>query len=54
METYMSQADNLYQEANKIEYPDYISPYTSCCENLLQFEEIITKAREMESAARDI
>ena len=54
METCTSQADDLYQEANEIEYPDYIPPYTSCYESLLEFEEIITKAREMESAARDI
>ena len=54
METYTSQADDLYQEANEIEYPDYIPPYTSCYESLLEFEEIITRAREMESAARDI
>ena len=44
----------LYQEANEIEYPDYIPPYTSCYESLLEFEEIITRAKEMESAARDI
>ena len=43
METYTSQADNLYQEANEIEYPDYIPPYTSCYESLLEFEEIITR-----------
>ena len=54
METYTSQADDLYQEANEIEYPDYIPPYTSCYESLLEFEEIITRAREMESATRDI
>ena len=54
MEMYTSQADDLYQKANEIEYPDYIPPYTSCCKSLLEFEEIITKAREMESAARDI
>ena len=50
METYTSNADDLYQEANEIEYPDYIPPYTSCYESLLEFEEIITRAREMESA----
>ena len=54
METYTSQADDLCQEANEIEYPDYIPPYTSCYESLLEFEKIITRAREMESAARDI
>ena len=54
METYTSQAEDLYQEANEIEYPDYVPPYTSCYESLLEFEEIITRAREMESAARDI
>ena len=54
MEMYTSQADNLYQDANKIEYPDYVPPYTSCYKSLLEFEEIITRAREMESAARDI
>ena len=54
METYTSQADNFYQKANEIKYPDYIPPYISCYKILLEFEEIITKAREMESAARDI
>ena len=54
VETYTSQADDLYQEANEIEYPDYIPPYASFYESLLEFEEIITKAREMESAARKI
>ena len=54
METYTSQADDLYQEANEIEYPDYIPLYTSCYESLLEVEEIITRARKMESAARDI
>ena len=37
-----------------MEYRDYISPYTSCYKNLLEFEEIIVKTREMESPARDI
>ena len=54
METYTSQTDDLFQEANKIEYPDYVPPYTSCYESLLEFEEIITKVRKMESAATDI
>ena len=54
MKTYTSQVDDLYQEANEIEYHDYIPSYTSWYESLLEFEEIITKAREMESAARDI
>ena len=54
METYTSQADNFYQEANEIEYLNYIPPYTSCYKNFLEFEEIITGTREMESAARDI
>ena len=54
METYASQADDLYQEANEIECPNYFLSYTSCYENLSEFEETIIKAREMESAARDI
>ena len=54
VEIHTSQADDPYQEANKIEYPDYIPPYTSCYESLLEFEEIITRARKMESAARNI
>ena len=45
METYTS------QEAKEI---DYIPPYTSFYESLIKLEEIIVKAREMESAARDI
>ena len=53
METYTSQADDLYQESNE-RVPLHIPPYTSCYKNLLEFEEIIIKAREMESAARDI
>ena len=54
METYTSQADNLYQEVNKIKYRDYLLPYMSCYKNLLEFEEIIVKTREIESPARDI
>ena len=54
METYSSQADDLYQEAKKIEYLDYIPPYISCYKTLLEFEETVTKAREIESAARNI
>ena len=54
METYASQADDLYQEANEIECPNYFLSYTSCYESLSEFEETIIKAREMESAARDI
>ena len=53
METYTSRADDLYQEANEIDYRNCIPPDTSY-ESLLEFEEIITRAREMESAARDI
>ena len=49
-----SRRSTVYQEANEIKYPDYIPPYTSCYKSLLEFEEIITRAREMESAARDI
>ena len=54
VETYTSQADDLYQEVKTIKYPDYIPPYTSCYESLSEFKEIITKTREMKSAERDI
>ena len=54
MEKYTSQGDDLYQEANEIEYLDYIPPCTSCYKNWLEFEEIIVKAKKMESTARDI
>ena len=45
----MKKKNDLYQEANEIEYHDYIPLHTSCYESLLEFEEIIVKAREMES-----
>ena len=42
----------LRSKRNRV--PDYIPHYTSCYESLLEFEEIITRARKMESAAKDI
>ena len=54
METYTSQADNLHRQANEVECPVYISPYTSCYEALWANYKLVPQAREMESAARDI
>ena len=54
METYTSQADDLHRQANEVEYPVYIPPYTSCYEALWANYELVQQAREMENAARDI
>ena len=54
METYTSQADDFHRQANEVECPVYIPPYTSCYEALWANYELVQQAREMENAARDI
>ena len=54
METYTSQADDLHRQANEVECPVYIPPYTNCYEALWANYELVQQAREMENAARDI
>ena len=54
METYTSQADDFHRQANKVECPVYIPPYTSCYEALWANYELVQQAREMENAAKDI
>ena len=51
MEAYTNQADELHRQANKIKHPP---PYTSCYETMMEQEQLLSQAREMESAARDI
>ena len=54
METYTNQADDLHRQANEIECPVYIPPYTSCYEALRANYKLVQQAQEMENAARDI
>ena len=54
METYTNQADDLHRQANEVECPVYIPPYTSCYEVLWANCKLVQQAREMENAARDI
>jgi len=54
MQSFTSRADELYIEASQVQIPDYIPPYTSCYESLWEEENLIQRAREMESQAREI
>ena len=54
MQSYTNKADELYLEAENVQIPDYIPPFTSCCETLYQQEELIERARTMEDSARQI
>ena len=47
METYTSQADDLHRQANEVEYPVYIPPYTNCYEALWVNYELVQQAREI-------
>ena len=53
MQSYTSQADELYSQAYKVKVPDNICPYSSGYESLLEQEQLLYSAREMETAARD-
>ena len=54
METYTNQADELHRQANEIKHPvDYL-PYTRCYETMMEQQQLLAQAREMESAARYI
>ena len=48
MQSYTNRADELYLEAQNVQIPDYIPPFTSCYETLYQQEELIERARTME------
>ena len=54
MQSYTNRADELYLEAQNVQIPDYIPPFTSCYETLYQQEELIERARTMEDSARQI
>ena len=51
MQSYTNRADELYLEAENVQIPDYIPPFTSCYETLYQQEELIECARTMEDSA---
>ena len=51
MESYTNQADELHRQANEIKHP---SSYTSCYETMIEQQQLLSQAREMESAARDM
>ena len=54
MESYTNQADELRRQANKIKHPVDYPPYTSCYETMMEQQQLLSQAREMESAAKDI
>ena len=49
--SFTNQADELHRQANEIKHP---SSYKSCYETMMEKQQLLSKAREMESAARDI
>ena len=51
---YTSQADDPHRQANEVECPVYIPPYTSCYETFWENYQLVQQAREMESATKDI
>ena len=51
METCTNQADELYRQANEIKHPP---PYTSRYETMMEQQQLLSQAREMESATKDI
>ena len=54
METYTNQADELHRQPNKIKHPVDYPPYTSRYETMMEQQQLLSQAREMETAARDI
>ena len=54
METYTSQADQLYQKAEAITHPVQVPPYTSCYGTLQLQCDLYQEAKEMEQEARNI
>ena len=44
----------MYRQAKEIEHPYIVPSYSSCYESLLQQQELIDQARDMEASARDI
>ena len=54
METYTNQADKLHRQGNEIKHPVDYPPYTSCYETMMEQQQLISQAREMKNAARDI
>ena len=51
MESYTNQADELHPQANEIKHPP---SHTSCYETMMEQQQLLSQAREMESVARDI
>ena len=54
MQSYTYQADELYSQGCKVKIPDDICLYSCCYENLLEQEQLLDRAREMEATAREI
>ena len=54
MQSYTNRADELYLEAENVQIPDFIPPFTSCYETLYKQEELIERARTMEDSVRQI
>jgi len=54
MQSYTSQADQIYCQAVLVKIPDFASSYSEFYERLGEQENLIYQAREMETEARDI
>ena len=48
MESYTNQADELHRQANEIKHPP---SYTSCYETMMEQQQLLSQAREMDGAA---
>ena len=53
MESYTNQADKLHRQANEIKHPIDYPPYTSCYETMMEQQQLLSQARQTESAAID-
>ena len=54
MESYTNQADKLHRQANEIKHPVDYPPYTSCYKTMMKQQQLLSQAKEMESATRNI
>ena len=47
-------SNELHRQANEIKHPIDYPPYTSCYQTMMEQQQLLSQAKEMESAARDI
>ena len=54
MQSYTSEADDLYRHAEEVKHPDYFFTNTNCYKTLFEQEDLFSQARKMETTAREI